>query len=40
MGRLLSEIFDLRSLRLDFNGKTKESAFVELIDTISVLNPE
>jgi mannitol/fructose-specific phosphotransferase system IIA component (Ntr-type) len=40
MGRLLSEIFDVRSINMDLNGKTKELALVELIDSISVLNPE
>jgi mannitol/fructose-specific phosphotransferase system IIA component (Ntr-type) len=39
MGRLLSEIFDVRLISLDFNGKTKELALVELIDSISALNP-
>jgi mannitol/fructose-specific phosphotransferase system IIA component (Ntr-type) len=40
MGRLLSEIFDVRSISLDCNGKTKESALAELIDSISALNPD
>ena len=39
MRKLLSEVFDLRSIKLDFDGKTKESAFADLIDSISVLNP-
>jgi len=40
MERLLGEIFDVRSIRLDFDGKTKEAVLVELIDSIAVLNPE
>jgi len=40
MERLLGEIFDVRSIKLDIDGKTKESALAELIDSISVLNPE
>jgi mannitol/fructose-specific phosphotransferase system IIA component (Ntr-type) len=30
----------VRSISLDFNGKTKELALVELIDSISALNPD
>ena len=40
MGKSLSDIFDLRSIKLDFDGKTKELALTELIDSISVLHPE
>ena len=40
MGNSLSDIFDLRSIRLDFDGKTKEMALTELIDSLSVLHPE
>ena len=40
MGMSLSEIFDLRSIKTDFDGKTKELAIAELIDSISVLHPE
>ncbi|MCL1813985.1 MAG: PTS sugar transporter subunit IIA [Treponema sp.] len=40
MGKSLSDIFDLRSIKLDFDGKTKELALAELIDSISVLHPE
>ena len=40
MGRSLSDIFDSRSIKLDFDGKTKELALAELINSISVLHPE
>ena len=40
MGCLLSEVFDSRSIKLDLDGKTKEMAFVELIESIAALNPE
>jgi hypothetical protein len=40
MGRLLSEIFDVGSVRFDLNCKTKKLALIELIDSISILNPE
>ena len=40
MGRSLSDIFDLRSIKLDFDGKTKELALAELTNAISVLHPE
>ena len=40
MGKSLSEIFDIKSIRLDFDGKTKELALADLIDSISVLHPE
>jgi mannitol/fructose-specific phosphotransferase system IIA component (Ntr-type) len=40
MGILLSEIFDLKLINMDFDGKTKELALTELIDSISTLNPE
>ena len=36
----LSEIFDLRSIKTDFDGKTKEMAIAELIESICVLHPE
>ena len=39
MGKSLSDIFDLRSIKLDFDGKTKELAIADLIDSISALNP-
>ena len=38
MGLLLSEIFDVRSTRLNLNGKTKETALEELIDGIAALH--
>ena len=40
MGKSLSDIFDLRSIKLDFDGKTKELALADLIESISVLHPE
>ena len=40
MGKSLSDIFDLRSIRTDFDGRTKEMAIAELIESISVLHPE
>ena len=40
MGKSLSDIFDLISIKLDFDGKTKELALADLIKSISVLNPE
>ena len=40
MRKTLSDIFDLRSIKLGFDGKTKELALTELIDSISSLHPE
>jgi mannitol/fructose-specific phosphotransferase system IIA component (Ntr-type) len=40
MVNLLSNIFDLQSIKLDLDGKTKETAIDELIDTITILHPE
>ena len=40
MENLLSDIFDVRSTRLDLDGKTKEMALVDLIDGIAELYPE
>jgi mannitol/fructose-specific phosphotransferase system IIA component (Ntr-type) len=40
MGKSLVEIFDLKSIKLGFKGKTKESALSELIDSILVVHPE
>jgi len=40
MGNLLSDIFGLRSIKLDIDGKTKDAVFVELIDAITDLHPE
>jgi len=40
MGKTLGEIFDPGSIKLDFDGKTKELALAELIHSISVLHPE
>ena len=40
MGKSLSDIFDLISIKLDFDGKTKELALADLIESISVLHPE
>ena len=39
MGKSLCDIFDIRSIKMDFDGKTKELAFADLIDSISALNP-
>jgi mannitol/fructose-specific phosphotransferase system IIA component (Ntr-type) len=35
----LGKIFDLRSIKMDFDGKTKDLALTELIDSISGLHP-
>ena len=40
MGRLLSEIFDSQTIKLNIEAKTKELAFAELIDAIAGLYPE
>jgi mannitol/fructose-specific phosphotransferase system IIA component (Ntr-type) len=40
MGKLLSEIFDLGSIKINLNSKTKELALTELIDAIAVLHPK
>ena len=40
MESLLNRIFDSRTIKLNLDGKTKEKAFVELIDGIASLNPE
>lgn len=40
MGISLSGIFDINSIKNDFDGKTKEMAIAELIDSITVLHPE
>ena len=40
MGKSLSDIFDLSSIRLNFDGKSKETVLIELIDSISALHPE
>jgi mannitol/fructose-specific phosphotransferase system IIA component (Ntr-type) len=40
MGNLLGDIFDMRSIKLDLDGKTKEMAIDELVDTITILHPE
>ena len=39
MRKSLSDIFDVRLIKLDFDGKTKELALTELIDSISALHP-
>ena len=38
MGSLLSEIFDVRSIKLNLDGKTKEPALSELINCIADLH--
>jgi mannitol/fructose-specific phosphotransferase system IIA component (Ntr-type) len=40
MGKLISEIFDPRSIILDLGGKTKDKILVELIESIAVIRPE
>jgi len=40
MGNFLCDIFDLRSIKLGLDGKTKDSVFVELIDAITGVYPE
>ena len=40
MEKSLCDIFDLRSIKTDFDGKTKELAITELIDSIFLLHPE
>jgi mannitol/fructose-specific phosphotransferase system IIA component (Ntr-type) len=40
MGILLSEIFDLRTIKLNLEGATKEAAFNELSDAITAVHPE
>ena len=40
MENLLSRVFDLRAINLDLDNKTKEKAFVELIDSIADFHPE
>ena len=40
MGKSLSDIFDLRSIKLDFDGKTKELALADLVESISIFHPE
>ena len=38
MKKLLSDIFDVRSIKLNLDGKTKEMVFIELVDCIADLN--
>ena len=40
MVKQLGEIFDPRSIKLDFNGKTKETVLTELVDSIAAFHPE
>ena len=40
MGNLLSNIFDLQSINVNLDGKTKEMVFVELINMITASYPE
>ena len=40
MGKSLGDIFDLGSIKMDFDGKTKEMAIAELIESISAVHPE
>ena len=40
MQSLLSDVFDLRAIKLNLDGKTKEMVFVELIDAIAALHPQ
>ena len=40
MGNLLGEIFDVRSIKLNLDGKTKETVLAELVDGISDLYPD
>ena len=40
MEKSLGDIFDLRSIRLGFDGRTKEKVLLELIESISDLHPE
>ncbi|MDR0475478.1 MAG: PTS sugar transporter subunit IIA [Treponema sp.] len=40
MGILLSDVFNSQSIKLNLNGRTKETVFDELIEIISSLHPE
>ena len=40
MENVLSEIFDLGSIKIDLEGKTKEAVFLELIEAIAVVCPK
>ena len=40
MDNFLGRIFDSRAIKLNLDSKTKETAFVELIDGIAAINPE
>jgi len=40
MGNSLIDIFDLRSIKLNLDGKSKDMVFDELIDAITDLHPE
>ena len=40
MEKTLSEIFDLRLIKMDLEGKTKDLVLAELIDSITDLHPE
>jgi len=40
MGILLSDIFDLRSIRLNLENTDKEAVFAELIGTVAAFHPE
>ena len=40
MGILLSDIFDVRAIKLNLEGATKEMAFNELSDAITTIHPE
>ena len=40
MAITLSEIFDVRAIRLDIEAKTKEQVFTDLIDAMGTIHPE
>ena len=40
MGLLLNDIFSSQAIKLDLEGNTKESAFIELSNIISTVHPE
>ena len=40
MENILKEIFDIRSIKMELNCKTKEDAFTELVGAITAVHPE
>jgi PTS system fructose-specific IIC component/PTS system nitrogen regulatory IIA component len=40
MENSLCDVFDLRAIKLNLDGRTKETVFIELVDAIAALYPE